>query len=448
VEAAKSRLDRVSLRTFCLAIFCIALAVRLSAIFTLKLHYQWPVPVEWENIARNLALTGEFANPYPSPTGPTAHSAPAYPFLLSLMFRAAGVSPEGRLGCIVLNAVLASMAYALLPLLSAAAGLPVLVGTAAGVLGAIRPRVSSELVLVTGDTQLRALSWIAMHLVTLCWFRGNTASAVRWLAYGACWGAAFHVDPVLLPVCLFWSGVLVWRARRQAGFGRFGLVSRLLLLFIGVSVVLLPWTLRNRRQLGAWMFVRGNLGLELAVHNNDFATPMVPWEFSPVRRYEHQQLINHHPFGSERERSRIRAVGEAAYNRERLKEGLDWIRRNPKRFAVLSLERFAYFWFYPGVGKRLQDLVLHPMVIVAALGLLRMLKRHRLAGLLFLGDWLVYPLPYYFIVVCGRYRHPVEWTILLLSCYAVWEWWNARRLPVRPPGSVPHTRPDTQSKAA
>jgi hypothetical protein len=57
-----------------------------------------------------------------------------------------------------------------------------------------------------------------------------------------------------------------------------------------------------------------------------------------------------------------------------------------------------------------------------------MLRRHRFAGLLFLGDWVAYPLTYYVVSVSGRYRYPMEWTILLLSCYAVWEWWNARRL--------------------
>ncbi|HXG33627.1 MAG TPA: hypothetical protein VNJ11_09695, partial [Bryobacteraceae bacterium] len=103
---------------------------------------------------------------------------------------------------------------------------------------------------------------------------------------------------------------------------------------------------------------------------------------------------------------------------------------------------------YPGTGRRYGNLVLYPMVIVAGWGLLRMLRRHRFAGLLFLGDWVAYPLTYYFVVVSGRYRYPIEWTILLLSCYAAWEWWNSRRLPIKPWGSVPHTRPEAQPRAA
>ncbi len=359
-QAAGSRIERISLRKFCLAIFCVALAVRLSAIFALELQHRWDGGAEWENIARNLASTGEFANPYPSPTGPTAHSPPAYPFLLSLVFRAVGTGPEGRLGCLILNAV-------------------------------------------------------------------------------------FHVDPALLPVFFFWTVILAWNVRRQHGAH---VISRLVLVLIGVSLALSPWTLRNRRQLGAWMFIRNNFGLELAMAANDSALPMFPWEYNPVPSHALRQLMSRHPFGSEGERDRIRAVGEAAYNRERLEEALGWIRRNPGRFAVLSLQRFRYFWFYPGMGRRYRNVVLYPMVILAGWGLLRMLRRHRFAGLLFLGDWVAYPLTYYVISVSGRYRYPMEWTILLLSCYAVWEWWNARRPPIHPRGLVPHARPEPHPRAA
>lgn len=444
-DAATCRLERVSLRSFCLAIFCIALGVRVGTIFGLKLYERADPPAEWENIARNLAATGEFANPYASPTGPTAHSAPAYPFLLSLVFRVAGTGVEGRLGSLILNAVLASAAYALLPLLVAAAGLPVGVGVLAGALGAIVPRVYGDLLPGGGGTQLRALTWIVMQLLTLYWFRGNVVSRSGWFGFGACWGGAFHVDPVLLPVFLSWTLVVARKARRESASG---VVSGLLLVLTGLSLALLPWTLRNRMQLGAWMFIRSNAGLELAVSNNDAAVPVLPWELVPIPVYELRQWLSKHPNSSATERNRILAVGEAAYNRERLKETMAWIRQNPKRFVVLSLQRVRYFWFPPGEGSRYRNVVRYSMVILAGWGLLRILRRHRFAGLLFLGDWMAYPLTYYVIQVSGRYRYPMEWTILLLSCYAVWEWWKSRRLPIKPWGSVPHTRPDAQSKAA
>src|SRR5271157_6520169 len=52
---------------------------------------------EMEKIARSLAEDNVFGNPYALPTGPTAHHAPIYPFLLSLIFRMFGYGPDARL---------------------------------------------------------------------------------------------------------------------------------------------------------------------------------------------------------------------------------------------------------------------------------------------------------------------------------------------------------------
>ncbi|MCS6953469.1 MAG: hypothetical protein NZM33_11515 [Bryobacteraceae bacterium] len=167
--------------------------------------------------------------------------------------------------------------------------------------------------------------------------------------------------------------------------------------------------------------------MELAISNNDFALPILPHEVVPARPDIFRLWMRHHPEGSETERTKIRTLGELAYDRVRLAEAIDWICRNPGRFATLSLQRVRYFWFYPSMGKRWRNVILFPMVVVAAWGLFRMLQRHRFAGLLFLGDWLAYPLTYYFIQVSGRYRYPIEWTILFLCCYAAWEGWHALR---------------------
>jgi hypothetical protein len=200
-----------------------------------------------------------------------------------------------------------------------------------------------------------------------------------------------------------------------------------------VSLALLPWTVRNRRELGGWIFIRSNAGLELAISNYDFAVPVVPYEIGPVRPAVFQHWMSRHPGANNLERAKLRTLGEVEYNRRRLQQALDWIRRNPERFASLSLQRFRYFWFYPGMTRRYRNAILFPMVLIAAWGLVRMFERNRFTGLLFLGDWLAYPATYYVIQVSGRYRYPIEWTILLLCCYAVWDW-RSRRRAQAPPG--------------
>jgi hypothetical protein len=47
-----------------------------------------------ERVARNLAEIGTLGNPYLVPTGPSAHHAPFYPLLLSLIYRGVYSGPQ------------------------------------------------------------------------------------------------------------------------------------------------------------------------------------------------------------------------------------------------------------------------------------------------------------------------------------------------------------------
>jgi len=55
-------------------------------------------------------------------------------------------------------------------------------------------------------------------------------------------------------------------------------------VLLGVLVVILPWTVRNRLQFGGWFFIRSNFGIELAQANHDGAGPITntdPRKMSP-----------------------------------------------------------------------------------------------------------------------------------------------------------------------
>ncbi|MCS6954668.1 MAG: hypothetical protein NZM33_17670, partial [Bryobacteraceae bacterium] len=328
-----SRLAQISLPfgTLSITIFVLGLAIRLALVWLWQLHYRPEDVGEWERIAKNLAETGRFADPYGAPTGPTAHSAPAYPFLLSLAFRAGGYDSDGRLIAIVLNATLASLMYACLPVLAKLSGLPTAVGLLAGLIGALVPmRVLTELMLAAGGSQLRGLTWIGLQILTLAWFRDHSPSATRALVYGVACGVAFHADPGLLPVCLLWLGLLTWLRRLR--------LKTLAAACLGASLALLPWTLRNRVQLGGWVFVRSNFGLELALSNNDRAHPILAYEAFPAGSPQFRHWMTLHPGGNPDHLQMVRQLGEVAYNRRRLGEAVDWIQRNPERFLLLSLQ--------------------------------------------------------------------------------------------------------------
>ena len=79
-------------------IFVLALLVRLIIIFTTK-TYRIIEHTEVINVATSLATHGTFADAYGA-TGPTAHTSPLYPILLSLIFRLFGTGVPGELSLI------------------------------------------------------------------------------------------------------------------------------------------------------------------------------------------------------------------------------------------------------------------------------------------------------------------------------------------------------------
>lgn len=84
------------------------------------------------------------------------------------------------------------------------------------------------------------------------------------------------------------------------------------LLMVPVLVVL-PWLARNYRVFHKPVFLRDNLGLELAVSNNPCAT------FSlDLNRERTACFTSNHPNESYEEALRVRTLGEPTYNEMRL----------------------------------------------------------------------------------------------------------------------------------
>ena len=107
-----------------LLIFIIAFALRLNTIYTgpyghtrvLRGHEpQW--------VAESLVRTGQFANPFHTPTGPTAHLAPFQPLLLAALIKVFPGDASYETAKQILSSAAASLQYALLPLVATALGL-------------------------------------------------------------------------------------------------------------------------------------------------------------------------------------------------------------------------------------------------------------------------------------------------------------------------------------
>jgi hypothetical protein len=121
-------------------------------------------------------------------------------------------------------------------------------------------------------------------------------------------------------------------------------------------------------------------------------------------------------------------MGEAGYNRMRMREAVTWIRKNLARALGLWTRRAAYFWF-PSLGERASSLtgtkhrwsawVINLMSALTLPGLV-LLWRNARPGAVICGIFLgIYPLIYYIVQYIERYRLPIMWVTFILASVAI-----------------------------
>ena len=416
VEAFADRLQSLSSAGLFWAIFVLAIAVRVSLL--VLVHPPAEVQfAEMDKIARSLATHGTFADAYFLPTGPTAHHAPAYPFLLSLVFRAFGYGSAAVLATAVMNFALASLQYALMPILADWADIPRSVGVTTGLIGALLPyRFLKE---IRWDAALVGAASVVLVMVTTRWWRTREPSLLATFLVGLAWGIGMMCSANLLPVFLVFVLLFAMVAHRRKRPRSWRLIVT---LSAGVLLAIAPWTIRNYRELHSVMFIRSNFGLEFSLSNNPEAH--VLGVDNDTIGFTNTYFQRHHPGINRGEAEEILRIGEAAYNRALLHQTMDWIRANPRQFMALTLSRIAYFWVTPYKTQVWKNFLLTPWTILAACGLWVMIRRQRELGLLILALWIGFPMVHYLIQMDTRYRYPIDWTFALLAVLAVHAFWH------------------------
>jgi len=363
-----------------------------------------PPNPDWETgaVSISLATTGEFANPYLIPTGPTAHMPPLYVATMSLVYRALGTGFLGGLVRWILVAIAYSLLVALMPWLGELLGMGRKAGILAGIAGSF---------FLTFPAELEPFSGLVLALIAVSFlarWRGLRKSGRRfgssfWLGLGL--GVAFHLQPVFLPVVLGCVAFEVWWWRGHRAWRRAGLIA------LGVLVACVPWGLRNYATFHQLFFIRSNLGLELYVGNHDNAHGDI--EISEARR------SFQHPRTDLGEAEQVRALGEGSYMMEKQREALDWIRAHPGEFLKLTGARLVYFWFGPihQASRALPYLVLTVLAVLGAWRCLPSADPFQRAALLV--PLATYPLIYYVVAYMPRYGEPVRWILLLLAAGAL-----------------------------
>jgi hypothetical protein len=208
--------------------------------------------------------------------------------------------------------------------------------------------------------------------------------------------------------------------------------------------MLVPWLVRNEQVFHHFVLVRDNLGTELWNSNN----PCAAFSF----RNNRAAGCFHHPNESVDEAEKVRAMGEYAYNQQKLRESLDWIKTNPRKFAELTRQRFLAFWFYTPGGNYFEGRSIPASIWIIWLmgplsiaGLYLLFQRDRISTGQCLVWLLLFPPIYYIIEFIPRYRYPILWASFLPASYylcqsaqRIWQWlrgWYAglaaREVPVR-----------------
>lgn len=358
-------------------------------------------------VACSLAEHGTFADPYfPLKTGPTALIPPAYPAFLSLLIRWFGEGPRGAFALQWCATVFIALQIALFPWAARRLGMGYTAGFIAGCLWLFAGIPKFDLWDAT-PYGLLALLLAAVSLPA----ESVEPTQRRMALAGVLWGFSLLSNPagvVVLGALVAW----LYFSRRVAG-------RKLLTLAVVPLAVVAPWVARNYAVLHHLVLIRDNLGLQLAISNNDCAS----YSFE-LDRYT-RCFAPRHPNESLAEAKRVAALGEVDYDRARLHEAVDWSAAHPARFMKLTWERFEAFWFpwsvrYPweqseDVPRR--RLLVSALTLVSIPGLILLWKRERPAAAICLL-WLVFFPPVYYVTgYQERFRNPILWATFLPAAY-------------------------------
>ena len=291
-------------------------------------------------IAISIAEKGTFANAYGGDSGRSAHLMPLYPLWQALLIRIFGTGPEARYAVAFFSSVAACLGFALFPKLSERAGMGAYAGVLAGLVGAFVPL---NFFPQTEGGFETSFTFLAIVLLLWLWMKIWRDGDLRWPPRG--WlrrgdGRPGLLTAILLPVAAAWlllpMMATILPPGRRKDWLRFSIIA-----CATTGLVFAPWVIRNKLALGKPLLTRSNFGLEMYKNNSDISPPTME---VAIKMPEYQARG---PFGDDSERAKVRAMGEVAYNSEKLKLAEDWIRLHPRRFLVLTLERIGYFWFPP-----------------------------------------------------------------------------------------------------
>ncbi len=414
VVQLEGKSTKQSFRRSILFIVLIAFLLRLAVItigHTYRItprrdHFQFG----WEmgRLARSIAQGQGFSSPTDLNSGPSAWTAPVYPYILGGIFRVFGIYTHASAWMILaFNSVFAALTCWTVYLIANRIFGP-WVARGSAWTWAVFPYLIYWPVRVVWEASLTTF------LLTLAlWLTIRMGDGVRrrdWIIFGLLWGLIALTNTAVIILLPFFLGWLM--VQRPAYSGRY---SGAALCLVVVLLCVTPWTVRNYLTFGRFIFIRDNLALELHEANNNVSSGL--W------------TRNEHPGNDLASMRRFQELGEIRFMDEKSHQFREFVSQHPGQFLLFTLQRMFYFWAAPPQATNVAGYDLwvarHTQFLLAAAfafaGLaLTFCRKNRYRWLL-APFFLVYPLPYYLVNPFPRYKHPIEPVMLVLIVYVLWE---------------------------
>ena len=376
-----------------------------------RLSFAYWSKFEMANLAYSLAMGHGFSSPFGGDTGPSAWTAPLYPWVISLAFRAFGVYSYGAASVmLVFNSVFAALtSWTIYRIARRVFNEAVAVWS--GWVWALLPYAIYWSVSWIWETSLSAFLLSLLFMLTL--EMEGDERLWSWFGYGLLWGIVGLTNTSVLAWLPFSGCWLAYQLHRRG--------KRFVVPVVFSAVVfwatLMPWLARNYSVFGQPIFVRAALGVNLRIGNNPLAEGWwVPTYIPFYNSFLYQQY---------------KQMGEVAFDAEQSHLAKEWIAQHPKRFLVLIFRKFLFFWVgIPRKGlEQTKNLLLLASALLATGGLLLAAKR-RIHGVFLFATLLgFYPLIYYFTFVLSRYRHAIDPELVILAIFSLNN--TVRHLPSR-----------------
>ena len=427
IETFRTKFKSIDCKYIILLFFSLSLSLRLAAALyfkTYELNNEWSFGYEAGQIAESLARGTGFSSPFPGDSGPTAWLAPGYPIILSIIFIMFGTfSKSAAIAAIALNSFLSALTV--IPVYKI--GERVFnreTGLLAIALYAIYlPSIWHSINTIWDTSLYTLLSMILINwLICLNW----NQNIGKQIYFGIYAGLLILVNPVIAS----YYPVILWWIYTKTNTGIKDKVIFCLLFLISVTVTISPWLLRNYQKFGSF-WLKSNLGNELYISNN-FGV----WEAFTASKNANKDMsnywINIHPSNNSEEFQLYKELGEAQYVRNRQKEAISFIVKNPLKFSLLTYSRILRFWIGPWGSankwkgniktsidlsrlKLIANIIFLPFFFV---GLLIAFKEKRELCLL-IGYLFVTPMAYYITNVSQRYKYPLDPIILIIAAFGM-----------------------------